>query len=540
MTPVDYDLDEVLETFLAETNEQLAEMEEALVSLESHTDDGEALQRIFRAAHTLKGNASSMGYAGAAEIAHVVEDVLDRLRAQSTSLDAGMVTVLLKAIDALRFLVPEIAAGRLESHPAQNELIAELVAASGAATAPARGFSTQDDSTTLPAQASAHRTLRVDLGRLDRMLDLSGEIAVAQGRLTQMLADAGIAQGTEVLDAQRDANRIFLDLQEEILRARMVPLGPTFRQHIRTVRDAAQAAGKSVRLEIEGEDVEVDTTLVEQLRGPITHMIRNAVDHGIERPNVRATRDKDPRGRITLRARHESGGVIIELADDGAGLDREGIATKARARGLAANPETMDERELVRLIFEPGFSTSETVTELSGRGIGMDVVRRNVEALRGSIEVRTVPGQGTVFSIHVPLTVAIIQGFLIEAADEIYVIPLTAIAECVDLPAGGDAEARSSIINLRGEPVPYLRLRQIFGLEGAPVARESLVVVTHAGRRAALAVDRLVGESQVVIKPFDRLLRGLPGIAGSTILGTGRVALILDVPALLNSARKES
>ena len=541
MASLEYELDEILTTFLAETEEQFAEMEEALVALEAQPDDHEAVQTIFRAAHTLKGNAASMGYTSVAEIAHVVEDLLDQLRENPVALSSRMVTALLRAIDALRFLVPEIAAGRLEAHPAQRELIDELVAASGAfAAAPSPSFAGHDEATAPSAHASSHRTLRVDLGRLDRMLDLSGEIAVAQGRLTQMLRDAGVAEGAEVLEAQRDANRIFLDLQEEILKARMVPLGPTFRQQIRTVRDAAQAAGKDVRLEIEGEDVEVDTTLVEQLRGPLTHMIRNAVDHGIESAETRAARGKSPRGRITLRARHDAGGVVIELSDDGAGLDRARIAAKAKALGLVANPEAMDERELVRLVFEPGFSTSETVTELSGRGIGMDVVRRNVEALRGSIDVKSVPFEGTVFSIRVPLTVAIIQGFLVESGEETYVIPLEAVAECVDLPEGGETEAPTSIIDLRGEPVPYLRLRQTFGLTGRPVARESLVVVTHAGRRAALAVDTLVGESQVVIKPFNRLLRNLPGLAGSTILGSGRVALILDVPALLNAARGDS
>jgi len=538
---LEYDLDEVLTTFLAETEEQFTEMEEALVALESQPDDFEAVQTIFRAAHTLKGNAASMGYTGVAEIAHAVEDLLDRLRSNTIVLSGPMVTALLRAIDALRFLVPEITAGRLDAHPSQRELIDELAAACGATAAPARAVAGHDDADLIApvAHGAAHRTLRVDLGRLDRMLDLSGEIAVAQGRLAQMLKDAGIGSGGDVLEAQRDANRIFMDLQEEILRARMVPLGPTFRQQIRTVRDAAHAAGKDVRLEIEGEDVEVDTTIVEQLRGPITHMIRNSVDHGIETPEARTARGKSPRGCITLRARHESGGVVIELKDDGAGLDRARIAAKAKEQGLVANPEALDERELVRLVFEPGFSTSETVTELSGRGIGMDVVRRNVEALRGSIDVKSVEGEGATFSIRVPLTVAIIQGFLVESGDETYVIPLEAVAECVDLPEGGDVEAQTAVINLRGEPVPYLRLRQTFGLSGRPITRESLVVVTHAGRRAALAVDTLVGESQVVIKPFSRLLKDMPGLAGSTILGSGRVALILDVPALLNSAQNE-
>jgi two-component system chemotaxis sensor kinase CheA len=534
------DLNEVLATFLAETEEQFAEMEEALVTLEAHPDDDEAVQSIFRAAHTLKGNAASMGYGGVAEIAHALEDLLEGLRGHSVAVTPQVVTALLRAIDALRFLMPEIAAGRLESHPAQSEIIDELAAAGGAMAPAPSSSSGLDEIVASPTPGSAHRTLRVDLRRLDRMLDLSGEIAVAQGRLTQMLRDAGLANGVDVLEVQRDANRIFMDLQEEILRARMVPLGPTFRQQMRTVRDAAQAASKVVGLDIDGEDVEVDTALVEQLRGPLTHMIRNAVDHGIETPEDRVAKGKPARGRLTLRARHESGGVVIELQDDGRGLDRARIAAKAKAIGLTANPEAMEDRDLDRLVFEPGFSTSETVTELSGRGIGMDVVRRNVEALRGSVDVRSTPGAGTVFSIRVPLTVAIIPGFLVEAGDETYVIPLEAVAECVDLPADGDTSAHSSVINLRGEPVPYIRLRQTFGLPAADASRESLVVVTHNGRRAAIAVDALLGESQVVIKPFSRLLRDLHGLAGSTILGSGRVALILDVPALLDSAQTES
>lgn len=537
MSPLELELDEVLKTFLAETEEQLTEMEEALVVLELQPDDGEAIQSIFRSVHTLKGNAASMGYDGAAELAHALEDLLDKVRANTVFISASVVTVLLRAIDALRFLVPAASEGRSETAPGQSELIADIgrLCAAPSPTA-ATSIANVEGTTPRAATGSHHHTLRVDLNRLDRMLDLSGEIAVGQGRLAQALRLAG----EEAKDAHRDMNRLFMELQAEVLRARMVPLGPTFRQQIRTVRDAAQAAAKMVRLEIEGGEVEVDTSLVEQLRGPLTHMIRNAIDHGIELPQLRAEHGKDPRGRITLRARHESGGVVIELADDGAGLNRGRIEATAKARGVVASPEALDDSEITRLIFEPGFSTSESVTELSGRGIGMDVVRKNVEALRGSIEVRSVAGQGTTFSIRVPLTVAIIQGFLVESADETYVIPLAAVAECVDLPPGGDPEARAAVINLRGEPLPFLRLRQVFGLSGESASRESLVVVAHGGFRAALAVDLLVGESQLVIKPKDRLLRDLPGIAGSTILGTGRVAFILDVPALLDSARKDS
>jgi two-component system chemotaxis sensor kinase CheA len=537
MPTLEFELDEVLKTFLAETDEQLAVMEEALVTLEIQPDDGEAIQVIFRAAHTLKGNSASLGYAGVAEIAHALEDLLDRIRTDSLAVSGQVVTLLLRAIDALRWLVPAASQGKADTHPAQAALLADIAAVCGTLLPDASPAATAlDDVARSSSPVANHRTLRVDLARLDRMLDLSGEIAVAQGRLAEALKSAG----EEALEAHRDANRIFMELQEEVLRARMVPLGPTFRQQIRTVRDAAQAAHKQVRLEIEGGEVEVDTTLVEQLRGPITHMIRNAIDHGIETAEVRAERGKDPRGCISLRARHESGGVVIELSDDGGGLDRARIAAKARERGLAANPEALADADLLKLVFEPGFSTSESVTELSGRGIGMDVVRRNVEALRGSVDLRSVAEKGATFSIRVPLTVAIIQGFVFEVADETYVIPLEAVAECVDLPRDISVDPQLGVVNLRGEAVPYLRLRRTFSLPGQAPARESLVVVRHGSRRAALAVDSLVGESQVVIKPFSRALRDLPGLAGSTILGSGRVALILDVPALLEGAAKAS
>ena len=533
MDAIENDRDALVETFLAETDEQLREMEQAAIALEAQPDDPEALQTIFRAAHTLKGNAASLGLIGVAELAHALENLLHGLRTQTVAVSARVVTLLLRAVDALRALTPEATAGRMEVHPQQAALLASL-----GEVAPADpGTAGLDEA--VPSAGAAVRgrhTLRVDLGRLDRMLDLSGEIAVALGRLAQVLRAS--ATGAELHELYREADRIFLDLQEEILCARMVPLGPAFRQQVRTVRDASQSLGKLARLELEGEDVEVDTTLVEQLRGPITHMVRNAVDHGIERPEVRAERGKDPHGRIVLSARHEAGGVVIELADDGGGLDRTRLEARAHERGLAVDAHTPDE-ELFGLVFAPGFSTSNSVTELSGRGIGMDVVRHNVEALRGSVDVRSTPGAGATFRIRVPLTVAIIQGFLVEAAGETYVIPLEAVSECLDLGTESGCDERHGVVNLRGEAVPFTRLRQAFGAAPAAGKRECLVVVAHGGRRFGLAVDALLGETQVVIKPFGRPLEHVPGIAGATILGSGRVSLILDVPALMESARKE-
>ncbi|HWU37949.1 MAG TPA: ATP-binding protein, partial [Candidatus Acidoferrum sp.] len=294
------------------------------------------------------------------------------------------------------------------------------------------------------------RTLRVDLEKLDRILNLTGEIAIARGRLRQMLEERVGRAGEEVLEAHLEADRLYLELQELVMKARMVPVGPTFRQFVRTVRDMATATGKSVRLLIEGEDVEVDTRVIEHLRDPLTHMIRNAVDHGIEPPQVRQSQGKDPCGRVTLQAYHEAGSIVIRLADDGAGLDRDRIVERAKSQGIAAEPEKLTDAEICQIVFEPGFSTAESVTDLSGRGVGMDVVRRNVEALRGSVVIDGRQGEGTTITIRLPLTLAIIEGFGVGVGDETYVIPLEAVQECLELSAEAKSQNGRGVINLRG------------------------------------------------------------------------------------------
>ena len=318
------------------------------------------------------------------------------------------------------------------------------------------------------------------------------------------------------------------------MKARMVPIGPSFHQHVRTVRDVASAHGKQARLVVEGEDVAVDTAVVEYVRDPLIHMVRNALDHGIEPPDARRAAGKDPAGRLTLRAFHEAGSMVIEVEDDGAGLDRERIAKKAVAMGLAAEAARLSDEDLARIVFEPGFSTAEKVTELSGRGVGMDVVRRNVEALRGSVAIASERGKGTTVTIRVPLTLAIIQGFKVGIGDEAYILPLDAVVECLELPASESASPTAhGVVNLRGKPLPYLRLRDHFDLEGSRPARENVVVVQHGALSAGIVVDELHGESSTVIKPLGTMFKGIPGVAGSSILGNGRVALILDIAGIL-------
>ncbi|HET9553691.1 MAG TPA: chemotaxis protein CheA, partial [Anaeromyxobacteraceae bacterium] len=393
------------------------------------------------------------------------------------------------------------------------------------------------------APAAAHagaRTLRVDVGKLDRMLDLSGEIAIARGRLTELLERRGGEASEELLSAHREADRLYQDLQELIMKARMVAIGPTFLQHVRTVRDLASAQGKQARLVVEGADVEVDTAVVEQVRDPITHMVRNALDHGIEAPGARAQAGKPAEGTLTLRAFHEGASMVIQVVDDGGGLDRDRIARRADEMGLLDDAGRASPEELARVIFEPGLSTSETVTEVSGRGVGMDVVRRNVEALRGSVEVDSAPGEGTQVTLRVPLTLAIIQGFRVAVAGQTYILPLDAVVECVELPDDERTPGAVGVISLRGRPLPYLRLRDQFALGGAPARRENVVVVRSGSAVAGLAVDDLLGECSTVIKPLGSLFRHVPGVSGSSILGDGRVALILDVAGLLRETLRRA
>lgn len=541
---VQIDRDALVAAFVAEAGEVLASMEQLALRLESHPDDDETVHALFRAAHTLKGSGSLVGFDAVRELAHAAEDLLDRVRSRALRVGDGLVSLLLGALDGLRTAVAEGAAGR-PAPTAETAAFCERLRAAargedgaGAAPAPAAtGPAAGGAAPAASAPGAGPRTLRVDVAKLDRMINLSGEIAISRGRLADMLERRTSLTVEEILEAHREADRLYLDLQDLIMQARMVPLGPTFQQHFRTVRDLAAAESKQVRLALEGEDVEVDTAVVEHIRDPLLHMVRNAVDHGIETPAARAAGGKDPCGRLTLRAFHEGAMVVIQLADDGAGLDREAILRRAVERGLVAAGAQLSDDEVHALIFEPGFSTSAQVTAISGRGVGMDVVRRNVHALRGSVAVESVRGQGTTITLRLPLTLAIIQGFRVRVAGDVYILPLETVAECVELPAGAGA-GRAGVLNLRGRPLPYLRLREQFAAGGAPPRRESVVVVEHAGAAAGLAVDELLGESQTVIKPLGRMFQGVRGVSGSAILGDGRVALILDVPALLRDAQR--
>jgi two-component system chemotaxis sensor kinase CheA len=327
--------------------------------------------------------------------------------------------------------------------------------------------------------------------------------------------------------------RLVEDIRDSALQLRMVQIGETFNRFNRVVRDSSREMGKAIELVITGAETELDKSVVEKLGDPLMHLVRNAIDHGIESAALRAARGKPENGTVQLNAYHDSGNIIIEVIDDGGGLPREKIRQKAIDKGLIDGAATLSEHEVINLIFEAGFSTADRVTNISGRGVGMDVVRRNIQSLRGSVEVATVDGEGSTFTIRLPLTLAIIDGFLTGVGKASYVVPLDSVVECIEL---ADVPENRNYLNLRGEVLPFVRLRELFGIHGAAPSRQNVVIVQYAGEKAGLVVDALLGEFQTVIKPLGVLFKNIRGIGGSTILGTGDVALILDVPALVSRA----
>jgi len=533
---LDLDRESLLATFAEEAEEILTDMEETLVGLEEHPDD-ERLRSIFRGAHTLKGASAALGFDGLLELSHVLEDVLEVLLERRLPVADGQVSLLLEVVDRLRVLVAAARAGQ-EEPPAGPEALLERLRAFGTLArereALPRVVVREAEVEEAPAGGRRGHTLRVDVEKLDRIATLTGELAIARGRLAQVLL-TGTKQ--EALEVHLEADRLHEELREEVMRVRMVPVGPLFRQQLRTVRDLSRQERKGARVVLEGEDVEVDTALVEGLREPLLHLVRNAVDHGLETPEERKAAGKEPCGTLVLRAFHEPGSLVVQLSDDGRGLRHERLKEKARALGL--EPERMTVEELEELVFLPGLSTADTVTEVSGRGVGMDVVRRGVESMRGQVTLCSVEGQGTTVTLRVPLTLATIQGFAVGVGGETYVLPLEAVQECLELQAERCGQAGGGVLNLRGRVLPYLRLRDVLGVEAPGPGRESVVVLGHGGGRAGLVVDTLHGEGQHVLKPLGRLFRDVPGVSGSTILGSGQVGLVLDVPTLLRAAIRQ-
>lgn len=386
--------------------------------------------------------------------------------------------------------------------------------------------------------AQEARLIRVDSEKLGRLINLVGELVISNAAIKLMVDRHHLPDMSEVVAS---SEHLVEEIRDHALQLRMVQIGETFSRFKRVVRDVSRDLHKEIELVITGGETELDKTVVEKINDPLTHLIRNSLDHGIEMPETRIQNGKPAQGTLSLNAFHDSGHIVIQIIDDGAGLDLARIRAKAEASGLIKPDQSLTDKELALLIFEAGLSTKEQANNLSGRGVGMDVVRRNIEALRGSVEVDTEAGLGTTVTIHLPLTLAIIDGFMVGARDERYIIPLAMVEECVEMNTGEwELNEERHYVNLRGEVMPYLRLNELFDIPETAGAsngiRESLVIVRVGANKAGFVVDELHGELQTVIKPLGKLFQRLKGISGSTVLGSGEVALILDVQGIINIA----
>ena len=590
--PTDSDPD-LLAEFITESTDLILSAEEALLALETDPEDMDAVNMVFRAFHTIKGTAGFMNLALVAEMGHHAESLLSRVRDREIRYGGGYADLSLRALDMLKELVlsvQEALQGAPLLKPAGYDDLMHLLADPEAA-----GISDEQDETPAPrlgdvlvAQGKVERnqveqaaqnhpeekigtaivkektatvtdvgqalrtqkrmqggikavetSVRVSTHRLDRLIDMIGELVIAHSMVAQ---DHFVVNGNrhELVKKISHSGKIVRELQDLSMSMRMVPLKATFNKMARLVRDLGRKVGKSIQFVTEGEDTEIDRNLVDIINDPLVHLVRNAVDHGIETAEIRKQNGKPEQGTVKLCAYHSAGNVVVEIEDDGKGLDREAIVTKAREKGLIEDGTTLNDREVFNLIFEPGFSTASTVTDVSGRGVGMDVVKKNIISLRGQAEIRTEAGKGSVFKVSLPLTLAIIDGMVVRVGPETYVIPTGSIVRSIK-PAAGDistVHGKGRMLSLQSQLIPLFELASLYqiAVTNRDEAQHLVVVVEDEERLVGLLIDELIGRQQVVVKTLGETMREIPGISGGAILPNGRVGLILDVGGLMRFA----
>jgi two-component system, chemotaxis family, sensor kinase CheA len=577
--------------FIQEARDHLTTAEEKLLELETGPKNSDSIDAIFRAWHTIKGVAGFIGLNMVKDFAHAMENIMDQVRKQKRELNVGCIDVLLSGNDCLKCFISALeqaVTGKTASLPQNYPAVMESLRAMGnaplecgrkkigdllvesdsvsskevrqALTQQRQGDSrklgeilvqdhhvpeekitealTRQNSTR--TAAGIDETIRVPINRIDQLVDTIGEAVIAQSMIfghdsVRRSGDIGLHTKME------HAAMIMRSIQEMAMSLRMVSIKSTFQKMARLARDLSKKFGRDVDFVTEGEDTDLDKSVVEKIGDPLIHMIRNSIDHGIEPAEERVAAGKPAKGTLKLRAFHRAGSIFIEVVDDGKGLDKNAITRKAIERGLCKEGQNLSEQEIYHFIFLPGFSTAKQITDVSGRGVGMDVVRRNIEALRGSVEILTAPGKGTTFSIRLPLTLAIVDGMIVRVDSETYIIPTLAIVE--SLKPGKDQIAsvmnRGSMIEVRGEFFPVVRLQSIFNGGNKAWAADSgvvMIVEDMIGKRIGIHVDEIVGQQQVVVKNLGESMHDIPGVTGGAIMNDGTVSLIVDVGGIIKLA----
>ncbi|WP_026836428.1 chemotaxis protein CheW [Limisalsivibrio acetivorans] len=571
------DMQDLVQDFILETDEIIESLDQDLVELEGKKSDLDLLNKIFRAAHTMKGASSFLGFDKMSGVTHHAEEILNKLRKNEMQMNATIMDILLEFVDVTKQILADIKEGtdtvkvdsimeklklandgkfdQIEGARKPNESSEEPASKpasgggeSGGAPAPARGKPEGggDVSQVKKAALSIEQTIRVDVSRLDSLMNLVGELVLSRNRIGQISSDLekkfeGEYLIEQLLETTSQIGLITTELQLAVMKTRMVPIGKVFNKFPRMVRDLSREKGKEVELIITGEETELDKSVVEEIGDPLIHMIRNSVDHGVEDPETRKRAGKPAKGEVHLSAYHEGNHIVIEIKDDGKGMDAEALKGKAIEKGVITPDEAknLDEEGAYNLIFKPGFSTAEKITNISGRGVGMDVVKTNIEKLNGIINIESEYGQGSRFRLKLPLTLAIIQALLVEVSGEIFAIPLVSVVETVRINEKEihNFEGRE-VLKLRDSVLSLLRLDEIYELEGTYNDDIYVVVVGLAEKRLGFIVDKLVGQEEIVIKSLGEYLGGNAGIAGATIMGDGRVRLIIDVAGVIEIAGK--
>jgi len=623
-------MDEIIQEFLIESSELIEQLDADLVTLEENPDDFDLLNRIFRAAHTIKGGSGFLGFTQVSQLTHHMEDVLNKLRKGEMRVSPAIMDVILESVDKLRLLLDEIkegqsgsvetasteeklkvvledkdandaqaeaaseekqeepkkekkskkkgkeenaqkedgskeedkgetdALGKTESEEKKEEAV-EKQAEVKEEPEPVKAETEEKKEEPKAAKpekkaaptlhkATIEETIRVDVSRLDDLMNLVGELVLVRNRLGQLAGRIGVeVSDAGLVDTFNNAlvqfGFVTAEMQLSVMKTRMLPVQRVFNKFPRMVRDLCRDMKKEVDLIIHGEETELDKSVIEHIGDPLIHILRNSIDHGIEFPDEREKAGKPRRGTVVLSAYHEGDHIVIEVSDDGKGIDQEKIAKKAIEKGVIREEDLqhMGERDILNLIFMPGFSTAEKITDVSGRGVGMDVVKTNIEKLNGVVELNSVKGQGTTLKIKLPLTLAIIQALLVRSNNDLYAIPLASVQEIVHLEEGQIYTIeQQAIIRMRDMVIPLLCLEEIF-TEPDKIEEEKrhyVVVIGLAEKRLGILVTELVGQQEVVIKSLGGYLTNVPGIAGATIMGDGRVSLILDVAGIMHLSSK--